>query len=65
MTLAYVLFRRRIILPIIWGSARVLRAEVTGRTQAVQAPLTPQPRGTIIEALPFILVLDSMDIQEK
>ena len=35
---------------------RVLRAGVTGRTQAVAAPLTLRPRGTIYEALPFILV---------
>ena len=28
--------------------------EVTGCTQAVQAPLTPRPLGTIHEALPFI-----------
>jgi hypothetical protein len=37
------------------GSARVTRAGGRGPLQAVAAPLTPRPRGTIYEALPFTL----------
>ena len=41
---------------IFRGSARVLRARGDGGPlQAVAAPLTPRPRGTIYEALPFTL----------
>jgi hypothetical protein len=55
MTLAYFLFRFRNYSAYYSGFRAVLRAGVTGRTQAVQAPLTPRPRGTIYDALPFPL----------
>jgi hypothetical protein len=39
---------------LFWGSARVLRAGVKGRTRGRAGPLAPRPRGTIYEALPII-----------
>ena len=47
--------REKIITPLLPGFRAVKRALVTGRTQAVQAPLTPRPRGTIYETMPFTL----------
>ena len=47
---------QKLLPPLLLDPARVLRAGVTGaRLLAVAAPLTPRPRGTIYEALPFIL----------
>ena len=45
--------------------ARVLHAGGDGRTPAVQTPLTPRPRGTIWEALPFIFKPDQGGIPRQ
>jgi hypothetical protein len=49
----------RIVLQPLPGPAQVLRAGATrARLMAVAAPLTPRPRGTIYEALPFFIERD-------
>jgi len=55
MSLVGPLFKSKIIQPLRQGPAWVLHVGVTGRPEIMQGPLTPHPRGTIYEALPFFL----------